>query len=737
MTAAARQLVKPEPPRINDLAGGDGAWIKAAEAARLLDANRNALTRRCAEDLQSRRLAVFARPGDGGQPQWFISRAYDARLVSTSQTSGVSGVSGADGLAKQLQSFPGEKVDEAWTRVACVKQFREHRAHTPGQMKDWLPGLIVQLRERFPDVKISRSRIYQWDKLFNHDPNDVVKLIDSRGGNTIGRGDPAAWKAFQDIFCDPRQPSLSECWRNVRGLARRHHWQWCSEKSCRRQLNDRIPPEVQLYHRDPAAWRNTQRPSIAQDVETHAAGECWIGDHKQCDVWVRHGKRLIRPWLTAWMDWRTRRVVGWCLSDNPNSSTILAALRHGLADERNFGGPSKVWIDNGKDYDSYIFHGQTKSQRLKKKRINEMNEPAATGLFNLLGIEAHFSLAYNPNGKSRLERWFRTLEPLFQKFESYAGKSVDTRPEELNNILADPRKVPTWDDFRRRIDNHITGNNARTEHAIDDLTDPATGQQLSPDDALQAWCPRRRQMADPDVMDLLLKQWHKPVTAQKNGVAINIGGKRLRYGGDDQRLIPYKSARKADRPPLLIAFDPHNLQSVRVYDIRYRFLFTLTLNGLGGVDTSAPIGRGHVGELIRRKRQRNHALKFIRETDLSEIYTDEESLAIEAAKDAAPTRDDEPGRNVAIVQTPIDGQSKHVQREEWKQAAGAEFSIPDVDEDHDMIRSGMPSLDRLDDLIEPTDGDDDMPFSIDDYLSHEEEDTCDSSGGFNPLSEDA
>ena len=42
---------------------------------------------------------------------------------------------------------------------------------------------------------------------------------------------------------------------------------------------------------------------------------------------------------------------------SPNSTTILAALRHGLKDERNFGGPRAVWIDNGKDYDAWLFHG--------------------------------------------------------------------------------------------------------------------------------------------------------------------------------------------------------------------------------------------------------------------------------------------------------------------------------------------------------------------------------------------
>ena len=113
-------------------------------------------------------------------------------------------------------------------------------------------------------------------------------------------------------------------------------------------MDKRIDPETQVQHRQPAVYRHQMEPTIEQNPEAWKAGECWIGDHKQCDLWCLYGEKLVRPWLTTWMDWRTRRIAGYVLSDNPNSSTILAALRHGLMDERNMGGPGVVWIDNGR-----------------------------------------------------------------------------------------------------------------------------------------------------------------------------------------------------------------------------------------------------------------------------------------------------------------------------------------------------------------------------------------------------
>ena len=110
-------------------------------------------------------------------------------------------------------------------------------------------------------------------------------------------------------------------------------------------------------------------------------------------------------------------------------------------DESNFGGPKYCWIDNGKDYSAWMFHGSTKSQRQAKIQP-QVDEPKVHGIFNALKIEAHFAIPYGPNGKARLETWFRNLTPFAQTFESYAGMSVESKPERLAEVLKNPRKIP-------------------------------------------------------------------------------------------------------------------------------------------------------------------------------------------------------------------------------------------------------------------------------------------------------
>ncbi len=227
-------------------------------------------------------------------------------------------------------------------RRSCVKSFREARQLARSAECVWLPPVLETLRKRFPAIKISRSRLFAWERAYNR-PADIVKLIDSRGGNRRNVDSVEAWKAFRDLYLDQRQPALKRCWQAVMALAKESGWRWCGLRSCELQLNVRIPIETQLYHREPHRHRTTLRPFIAQNPESWSAGECWVGDHKQLDLWCAFNGSIIRPWLTTWIDWRTRRLTGWTLSDSPNSTTTLAALRHGLVDSRNHGGPADVW----------------------------------------------------------------------------------------------------------------------------------------------------------------------------------------------------------------------------------------------------------------------------------------------------------------------------------------------------------------------------------------------------------
>ena len=52
-----------------------------------------------------------------------------------------------------------------------------------------------------------------------------------------------------------------------------------------------------------------------------------------------------RPWLTAWQDVRSRKIVAWAIySHAPNSDPILSTFRQAVLQQ---GAPVSVIIDNG------------------------------------------------------------------------------------------------------------------------------------------------------------------------------------------------------------------------------------------------------------------------------------------------------------------------------------------------------------------------------------------------------
>ena len=67
------------------------------------------------------------------------------------------------------------------------------------------------------------------------------------------------------------------------------------------------------------------------------------------------------------MDWRSQKIVGWVLSEGPNSRTILIAFARAMRDTSNQGGPDRVYIDNGKDYAAEAFIGKTKAHSRKAR----------------------------------------------------------------------------------------------------------------------------------------------------------------------------------------------------------------------------------------------------------------------------------------------------------------------------------------------------------------------------------
>lgn len=634
--------------------------ITVEEAGERLGVDGRHIRRLCTDKLFKSGLAVQVQVSEHGdrKPRWYIARRYDLRLAA--------GFAGEVHQLPDLSAYSDTQVKTAWQRAACVDALNDARRNWSGTQQTWLATLCRKLAETYPDLRISPTTLRGWQKVYRT-ASDLEQLVDKRGGNQVGEADPAAWEAFKRYYLDERQPSIKVCWERTRDDAKLNGWTWTSYKQAQRMLDRKIPPEMQAKYREPRKYRQAFSPFIEQDVNAWQANQCWVGDHTPLDLWCRSGEHVFRPTLTAWVDWRTRRVIGWMLSENPDASTITAALRKGIVEAVGKGPPLADWIDNGKDFDAYSLHGQTKKQRFLK-RSSRVDETRIGGILQHLGIEAHWSLAHNPNGKSVIERWFGTLHDRFDKtFATHCGKDPQNKPESLNAFLREkPMQVPAFEHVLERLERYIAGYNASCESSSDYLL--IDGVRLSPDQAMDHLCQNRRTLADPAAIDLLMQQWAKPIRVGRNGVTITPKGVPMKFGQFEPALVEFKGTDRL----VNVCYDPDDLRSVRVFDDRWRFICEARSNFIG--NAADPLKLADLKDALAEKKRYTRAKRQYAKGTHHEWQTTEEVAATNSAKKAATARKPQPDPSpMKIVQTPFDGQSNTTSTaKSVRKAAGAE-----------------------------------------------------------------
>lgn len=164
--------------------------------------------------------------------------------------------------------------------------------------------------------------------------------------------------------------------------------------------------------------------------------ECWFGDHHKLDLFVEdEDGRVVRPWMTAWMDAYSGVFVGWALTLEPNGDTVADSFARAAVytvGSDVAGLPMTVYIDNGKDYRSTRFEGG----RLVEGELGRLNADFCEkdGMLKALGVGVIHARPYRGWSKS-IERAFGTLERWIREFPGWCGDSPEQRPEDNARII--------------------------------------------------------------------------------------------------------------------------------------------------------------------------------------------------------------------------------------------------------------------------------------------------------------
>jgi len=396
--------------------------------------------------------------------------------------------------------------------------------------------------------------------------------VDRRGKHKVKGVDQgscsAAWDFFKVLWLDPNRPSIRICWEMTRVQARRESrgsdgWQWPALRTVQRWVEDELPaPISDLHRRGEKRWEKEHAPRMREDHRIYRPNQMWVGDHHRFDVIVLGPKGPVRPWLTGWLDKRSRMLVGWCITLNPASDTILQAFSVGAI---KYGLPDEVKVDNGKDYRAYWLSGG-KGRKVSKDW--QPFDPRVATVFGRAQVEARFAKPYNPQSKL-IESFFgNKLKVEFSRlFESYCGGKPDERPETLYAEMRSKGIVPPLlPDFEAAFARWVEERYHQETHggdAMDGLC-PAAAFEINPI--------AKRTASERFLKDIMTKR--VPATVTKRGVCIGNG---IYYGHANLDLMKHRGSK------VLLGINPVDASAVEVYDIDGNRITTATNDQLIGL----------------------------------------------------------------------------------------------------------------------------------------------------------
>jgi putative transposase len=498
-------------------------WIDVAQAAARLGISERNVRLRCGEQWFPVGLAKMLKPAAGGKPCWHVREDADPQLGR---------VLFPDQIPFDLRTLKSKHREALLKRKNILDEWEKARAVYVADGKterEAMEGFLRRMELEGIDG-VSRPTLLRWGVAFRTD--GLKGLADARWrtsavagskvGEAISGGDPFL-EQLKAFWLTLNRPSKRRAWEAAKEKAAQNGWAVKEYRTASRYLAQ-IPKAVALKFREgERAYVAKAEPSITRDYSTLHSNEMWVGDHHQFDVIVSHKGKLVRPWLTAWEDMRSRKIVGWCVyAHDPNQNTVLSAFRGGCL---THGVPDSMYIDNGKDFDAYALHGRTKWER---RRVHvEVDKGRVRGLLNHLGCDVIHAWPYHGQSKP-IERFFGTVEDRFGKnWPTYCGRNPENKPENLPARL-ERGAAPELEEFIERFGQWLTGD----YHASGHTGDAMNGQTPEAVYA-SSWNGASRRTTSPEAMDLLLMKQTQPLKVSKNGVRWN----GLGYGQNSQELF--------------------------------------------------------------------------------------------------------------------------------------------------------------------------------------------------------
>ena len=179
----------------------------------------------------------------------------------------------------------------------------------------------------------------------------------------------------------------------------------------------------------------THQNYVERHMDDLRVGDCYAADGHTADCYVAHPETggPFRPELTAFLDLKSRALVGWWISESESTTTTLFALSNALTTHNH--NPLFIYVDVGSGYKAKIMTDEV------------------VGFYTKFDIEAIFALPGNPHGKGWVERWFKTVRNRHDKFFAegtvYCGDDAapETNRRMSVEVKSGKRVLPSLDEY--------------------------------------------------------------------------------------------------------------------------------------------------------------------------------------------------------------------------------------------------------------------------------------------------
>lgn len=272
---------------------------------------------------------------------------------------------------------------------------------------------------------------------------------------------------------------------------------------------------------------------VSRDRSTLKVGEVYEGDGHTVDVYVQHPSGVVRPYrieLTAWMDIRSRKIVGWFPSHAESSLTTLFSLSSALIAHDHV--PTFVHIDKGSGF--------------KAKMLSD----DSVGFYEKMSITPHEAIAGNAKGKGDIEGWFRIFRDKHDKkfAVDYCGhdQAAEINRRITAQIESGKRQLVRLEDYLASVQAFIERYNNTPQKTLGNKSPNEIWGQLDPNPVI--------------LKDLATIRPSKTATVRRSEVQI------------DNRKYAHPVLIEYDGSKLEVEYDIRDDKQVWIYDDRKRLI---------------------------------------------------------------------------------------------------------------------------------------------------------------------